>query len=315
MNREDAVKLFNEKIKFYSRRSKVNQSAIAELLNITPSAVSQKFKSNIMMNLNELKVIANAMKLVREEHFELQTLLTKIRSGENTGDDSPFNRFMRECRRKKKYNLAKLSQLSGISPIRLRSFEEDFYISFTEDDAEVLGRIYDVSPDLILSKLPFNVSQNVPYSMPSAEAGIQSVADRDIDKNQRFRRIPVVEFDEFKTYSPQIDIFAFGDLRSSSELIYDIAREVIAVKLPLSYLKLPFNGDGYLLLSDKKPFVFIAKLFFVSDIDRKLHVLQKKFDDDKFYELDSENNPTLFTGKILWSLAVAEVKICPEILA
>ena len=68
-------------------------------------------------------------------------------------------------------------------------------------------------------------------------------------------------------------------------------------------------------MSDKKPFIYIAKLFFVSDTSRKLHVLQKKFDDDSFYELDSEKNPTPFTGDILWSLAVAEVKICPEILA
>lgn len=315
MNREEAVKLFKEKMKFYSRRSKVNQSALAELLNITPSAVSQKYKSNIMMNLNELKVIAKAMKLAPEEHFELQTLLAKIRSGENTGDDSPFNRFMRECRRKKKYTLAKLSQLSGISPIRLRSFEEDFYISVSEADAQVLGRIYDVSADLILSKLPFNEPQDARYPVPAADTGILQVADRDNDNTQRFRRIPVVELAEFKTYSPPIDIFAFGALRSSAELLYDIAREVIAVKLPLSYLNLPFNGDGYLLLSDKKPFIYIAKLFFVSDTSRKLHVLQKKFDDDSFYELDSEKNPTPFTGDILWSLAVAEVKICPEILA
>ena len=67
--------------------------------------------------------------------LEMQVLLTNLRNGESDLL-THFNRFMRKCRKDKGLSLTKLAQITGISAVRLRSFESDFNAYFTLEDAE-----------------------------------------------------------------------------------------------------------------------------------------------------------------------------------
>lgn len=313
MKKEDAVKIFSDKIKSYLKRAKITQSELAVMLDLTPSAISQKFKCNILMSMNELKIICRAMRLASEETLELQTLLAKIRAGD-AGGTSPFNRFMRNCRREKNLSFLRLSQLSGISIVRLRAFEEDLNVFFSADDAEKLSRVYDVSTELLLQKIPFSASEDMVYTYTPDNSGVLKIGERSTELKSSCRRVPVVNAEEFKTYSGTVDLFAFGALRCSAEIIYDIKRDVVGLNVPSSLLQCPFKGEVCLLVTDKKPFVHVAGLFFAMDSDKEFHILERKPDDERFYLTGKDGSSRLFDKELLWTVAVVEIKISPELL-
>lgn len=311
MKKEDAVNIFSDKIKSYLKRSKITQSELAVMLDLTPSAVSQKFKCNILMSMTELKSICRAMRLASEETLELQALLAKIRANESDGT-SPFNRFMKNCRREKNLSFLRLSQLSGISIVRLRSFEEDFNVVFSAEDAEKLSKIYEVSAEIMMQKMPFSVSENMTYTLENS--GVLEVRDGNADVRSSCRRVPVVNADEFKSYSGSVDLFAFGTLRCSAEILYDIKRDVVGINVPSSLLDLSFECEACLLVTDKKPFVHVAGLFFAMDCDKEFHILERKTDDEKFYDTVKDGSRRLFDKELLWTVAIVEIKLCPELL-
>lgn len=309
MKKEVAVKLFSEKIRNYAKRTKITQNELAGLLEITPSAISQKFKCSILMSMNELKSICLAMKLSSEETSELQSLLAKIRAGES-GGTSPFNRFMRNCRRQKNLTINRLAQLCGIAPVRLRAFEEDLTVVFSMEDAERLGRIYDLDPEYMMSKIPVSVSpQMTPF-----DDGVLEFAEPRAPYYQNLRKVPVIDIDEFVSFSNTIDVFTFGELRCAAEMFYESKREVVGISLNSSVLHHPIPGKFCFLVTDKTPFIHVAQLFLTMDNKRNVFMLQRKMDDEKFYFMAADGGEECSQKNLLWKLAVVDIKFTPEVL-
>ena len=314
MKKEEAVRMFSEKIRNHAKRTKVTQSELAGLLEVTPSAISQKFKCSILMSMNELKSICLAMKLTSEETSELQALLAKIRAGES-GGTSPFNRYMKNCRRQKNLTINRLGQLCGIAPVRLRAFEEDSSVVFSIEDAEKLGRIYDLDPDFLMSKSPVPAAAQTPYYSDSPDnGGVLELAEPRAPYCQNLRKVAVVDIDEFTSYSNTIDVFTFGEVRSVSEMLYECKRDVVGINIKASVLHQPFPGKYCLLVTDKVPFVHVAQLFLTMDNKRNVYILQRKMDDSKFYFLDVDGGGECSEKHLLWKLAIVDIKFTPEVL-
>ena len=84
---------FGKLIRDYLRSAEIRQNDLAARLQISGSAVSQMLHGKIVPNQQQLNVICELLQLDRAQAFELQSMLSCIRTGaENMR--SPFNEVM-----------------------------------------------------------------------------------------------------------------------------------------------------------------------------------------------------------------------------
>lgn len=312
MKIEQAKKLFSENIKKYLKRRNLKQLYIATLLDVTPSAVSQMIKCSIFMSQSQLKTVSKGLHLAPEETLEMQTLLANIRNGEGN-IKTPFNKLLRSLRREQKFSIAKLSTLTGISRVRLKSFEEELNVIFSEDDAERLSKIYGCSADFLLKKnrisagsmeyLPEERSANSVLKFSDSEGAYQSQ-----------QKIPVVKLNDLINYQESVDIFVFGTLRCYEEMLYDSDKQLIGVSLNAEELDFPFPAETVLMVTARKPLIYVCRLFLCMDSSRKFHILRKIENKDEFYAATGEDQDKPFAGKIRWSLGIVEIRMTPKLL-
>lgn len=313
MKQAEAITIFSEKIRFYLKKTAIRQKYLASLLHVTPSAVCQMIQGRIMMSQNQLQLVCRTLALSEEETLELQTLLAKIRVGE-INVLSPFNRYMKKRRIEEKLSIPGLSRRSGISVVRLRSFEEDLNVEFTCADAEKLSSIYNCTPEFLLKKLPVSVKREHEYEYPVAKgcAGIEA-ADSYTDYYD-LKKIPLLDLNSMKQYVANADLVSFGQVSCNEEMNYCTERQVVAVKVKSEIMDFPVPGNFTLFVSDKKKFSDVSKLFLGMDTDNNFHILQKFEDRDGFYTCKVSTAPELFSRKLLWTVGIYEMKFEPKIL-
>ncbi|MBR1966983.1 MAG: helix-turn-helix transcriptional regulator [Lentisphaeria bacterium] len=312
MKQIEAINIFSERLKSYLKRSKIKQVYLASVLKVTPSAICQMVQCRILMSQNQLQIICKNLKLTDEETLELQTLLAKIRVGE-INIISPFNRYMKSRRLEAKLSIAKLSNLCGISLVRLRSFEEDLSADFTYADAEKLSKIYNCTPEFLLKKLPSFESHDVVYEYPSANTGRLEAADNSAAYSD-LKKVPLLELNAMKQYSGNADLMTFGQVSCNEEIDYCIEKSVIAIKMKSSVIDFSVPGELVLFVSDKKPFIFVSKLFLGMDKEKNFYLLQKFEGKDDFYTCKADAAAEVFTEKLVWTIGIYEVKFNPKML-
>ena len=84
---------FGKLIRDYLRNAEIRQNDLAARLKVSGSAVSQMLHGKIVPNQQQLATICELLMLDRAQAFELQSMLSGIRTGaENMR--SPFNQTM-----------------------------------------------------------------------------------------------------------------------------------------------------------------------------------------------------------------------------
>jgi transcriptional regulator with XRE-family HTH domain len=312
MTSEEYIKIFENSMKKFIKRAKLRQAYLASMLGVTSSAVSQMIKGRIIMSRAQLRTICEGLNLTQDEALDMQTLLTRIRDGESDYR-TPFNRFMTMSRRQNKLSIQRLSQLTKISQLRLRSFEKDINVDFTADDAEKMSRIYNCTPEFMLQKLNFGL-RSVEYGSISKSGSSEiEVSDNRAAFDTR-QKIYVVRLKDFSEFSDNANLFSFAMARSYEEIYYDLGKEGVAIIADAKELGFAVPGDVVLFVTDKKPLTYVCRLAVCMDSNKKHHLLQKKEDGEKLYELTRDNELAEFTGKLRWALSVIEIKFIPKLL-
>lgn len=116
---------FGKLIRDYLRNAEIRQNDLAARLKVSGSAVSQMLHGKIVPNQQQLATICELLMLDRAQAFELQSMLSGIRTGaENMR--SPFNQTMFALRCQRGLTHQQLANLSGIPASHLMVFENCF---------------------------------------------------------------------------------------------------------------------------------------------------------------------------------------------
>lgn len=312
MNSTEYIKLFESTMKKYLKRAKLRQVYLASMLNISPSAVSQMIKCRISMSRAQLHTICEGLKLSRDEALEMQTLLTRIRDGESDYR-TPFNRFMTMKRREHKLSFQRLSQLTKISSLRLRSFEKDINVDFTYEDAEKIGKVYNCTTDFLMQKLSFGPRSIEYLPVASTDDSVIEVADSGAEYETR-QKIQTVRLKDFSEFSDNADLFTFAKARSFEEIFYDLGKEGVAIAAEGREIGINVPGEMILFVTDKKPMSYVCRMLICMDSAKKCRLVQRKDGSDKLYEVTSDGSWQEVSGKLRWALAIIEMKFVPRLL-
>ena len=140
---------FGKLLKDCLKNTDYRQNDLAARLQVTGSAVSQMMHGKIVPNQQQLDAICEMLALDRAKVFELNSMLSRIRTGaENML--SPFNQTLFALRCQRGLSLQQLSNLSGVSVEHLRVFETCFEAYPTLDEVNRIAPILDCSPAALL---------------------------------------------------------------------------------------------------------------------------------------------------------------------
>ena len=131
---------FGKLIKDYLRNADIRQKDLAVRLDVSAAAVSQMIHGKIVPNQKQLDLICEMLSLDRARAFELNSMLSRIRTGaENML--SPFNQLVFALRCQRGLSLRQLANLSGVPASHLKVFETCFEAVPTLDEAEKIAPI------------------------------------------------------------------------------------------------------------------------------------------------------------------------------
>lgn len=310
MKNQEILKMrFASLMRKYTKRNKVRQVHLANMLDVTPSAISQMFDCNIAMGLSQLSLIARALKINDDELFELQALLNKIRNGDVTVR-SPFNKLMKKLRRSNHYSIAQLSALTGIGRVVLKAYEDNFAVTIRPQDAEILANLYkcEVS-DLIKNAIIANDDENgETYDNPNVE--YTSVAEAQKGYKQEIQ-VPILNIDELTVFSTNAGLVNFADARSIDMLpnrTYDC--EVVAVIANNEKLNMILPGKTILILKEYDAKDHSANVFLGLDKKGDYIIFSKKKSD--IATLLTTKETETVASKIKWQLPIVEIIIQPN---
>ena len=124
------------------------------------------------------------------------------------------------------------------------------------------------------------------------------------------KQIYLTELADFVNFSDNVDLFVFGELRSKESISYDIEKQVVGISAKATEISMPVNGNVILFVTDKKPLVYVCRLFLCMNGEHNFIILQKKEDCEEFFDLEGE----LYGGRVRWSLGIVEIKFTPKLL-
>ena len=292
---------FAHLLQFYIKRSHVSQADLARLFNVTPSAICQMIKCSILFDLEQMNIIAKAIKLKDEELFELTNMLYKLNNGALL--HSPFNKLLKKLRKEKKYSIADLSVASQIPRRRLNELEENFETTIHIDEATTLANIYDYSLRDLLK---------------CAKNGMHQIIDPEDDDNTlgesvqivQENKIPLMPLKELRYHNSNIGFQALIESKNYNHYEYLSEKEVIAIEADNEFLELPFNGTTIIIAREYHPEDPSAKVFIGMDKKENYYV----FSSDTFGNFNH-----FFTGEyslkapnLKWQMTVEEIIIKPQ---
>ena len=187
---------FGQILRTYLQESNVRMTKLANVLGVTPSAVSQMLAGKLVLNQTQLNRICEYLRLDQAQILQLNTILVNIRTGAQIVP-SELNTLVFSLRCQRGLMQRQLSYLSGVSIAELNKLENDPNAVLTPETADKLAPILECSTEKLLQATTGDVSKVAhANSMPC-------VILRDFDEYDGHE--PLVEFARrkaFKTVSP-----------------------------------------------------------------------------------------------------------------
>ncbi len=137
---------FGKELRVALKSSGVAQQVIAQMLEISPSAVSQMLKGTITPNAEKLEKIGEIIGIDRYRMAELRRLRMAIWTGDGVLH-SPFNRLLRDFRFQRGLTVAQLARRTGIAATELRYLEECPEAVPTSTQCQKLAEVLECLPD------------------------------------------------------------------------------------------------------------------------------------------------------------------------
>ena len=223
---------FGQILRTYLQESNVRMTKLANILGVTPSAVSQMLAGKLVLNQTQLNRICEYLRLDQAQILQLNTILVNIRTGAQIVP-SELNTLVFSLRCQRGLMQRQLSYLSGVSIAELNRLENDPNAVLTPETADKLAPILECSTEKLLQATTGDVSKVAhANSMPC-------VILRDFDEYDGHE--PLVEFARrkaFKTVSPA------HSLRLENPVV---------VQASGKDLSLGFPGIAQLIVLDKRP--------------------------------------------------------------
>ena len=223
---------FGQILRTYLQESNVRMTKLANILGVTPSAVSQMLAGKLVLNQTQLNRICEYLRLDQAQILQLNTILVNIRTGAQIVP-SELNTLVFSLRCQRGLMQRQLSYLSGVSIAELNKLENDPNAVLTPATADKLAPILECSTEKLLQATTGDVSKVAhANSMPC-------VILRDFDEYDGHE--PLVEFARrkaFKTVSPAHSL---------------MLENPVVVQASGKDLSLGFPGIAQLIVLDKRP--------------------------------------------------------------
>ena len=293
---------FGKLIRDYLRNAEIRQKDLAAQLQITGSAVSQMMHGKIVPNQQQLNVICELLQLDRAQVFELQSMLSCIRTGaENMR--SPFNTVMSSLRCQRGLSLQQLANLSGIPIPHLEVVESSFEATPTLDEANKFAPILGCTPAALLQSAGVGgLSRMAIDQLITAD---DDSGDKDVSRVKR--QIPLLNLLDLAEFDGK-SLFLFAQCANKAVdwEERDLPDGAVAISASGRDLAIGMPGSVLVLVAEKRPAGY-RELDLCRTEDGKFVLLEMRQRGVKAFRLAGVRKSN--TSPPLWKLPVLEIII------
>ena len=299
---------FGKLIRDYLRNAEIRQNDLAAKLKISGSAVSQMLHGKIVPNQQQLSTICELLQLDRTRAFELQSMLSCIRTGaENMR--SPFNQNMFTLRCQRGLSYQQLANLSGIPASHIEVFETCFEAVPTLDEASRLAPILGCTPAALLQSAGVGgLSSGLIEQL--RQEGAEDEVGEPLGAYQTERQAPLLDLIDLEAYNG--DSFADFAQRHAAKVFElgsrDLPDGVVAINASGRDLAIGVPGNILLMVAPERPAGF-RNLDLCRCGDGKFLLQETRRTGVKEFRLAGTRKPN--ASDIRWKLPVLEMSIRP----
>ncbi len=300
---------FGKLIRDYLRDAEIRQNDLAARLQISGSAVSQMLHGKIVPNQQQLNVICELLELDRAQAYELQSMLSCIRTGaENMR--SPFNEVMFSLRCQRGLTHQQLANLSGIPASHLQVFENCFEAVPTLDEASKLAPILGCTPAALLQSAGVGgLSRAAIDQLTAAGEMTEDEVCEAVGAYRSERQAPLlnlVDLEKFDGKSLAVFAQRAGKVLELGER--DLPEDTVAVSASGRDLAIGLPGNIQLLVAQTRPAGY-RELDLCRTEDGKFVLQETRRNNVKEFRLAGTRKPN--TSPAVWKLPVLEMIIRP----
>ncbi len=300
---------FGKLVRSYLRNAEIRQNDLAEQLQVSGSAVSQMMHGKIVPNQQQLNMICEMLQLDRVQAFELQSMLSCIRSGAETMR-SPFNQLMFTLRCQRGLSLQQLSNLSGIPASHLQIFETSFEATPTLEEATKLAPILGCTPATLLQSAGVGgLSLEVIEKLKEAGEYDDAEVAEPQGAYRTGRQAPLLDLCDLEDFKggPVID-FARRHAKKVIDLAANLPENVVALNAAGKELAIGIPGLVQLHLASEHP-VGYRDLNLCRTPEGRFMLQETRRTGIKEFRLAGTRKP--HNGEVLWQIPVLEIVIRP----
>ena len=281
---------FGKLIKDYLRNADIRQKDLAVRLDVSAAAVSQMIHGKIVPNQKQLDLICEMLSLDRVRAFELNSMLSRIRTGaENML--SPFNQLVFALRCQRGLSLRQLANLSGVPASHLKVFETCFEAVPTLDEAEKIAPILGcTSAALLQSAGVGGLTGNVADAYNSAFGEVAERGEASYRAEQPIPLLNLVDLDAYDGKLPGVT-----------------AEEPVAVQAAGRDLALGLPGSLLVLVADRRPEGY-REMNLCRDVSGKYLIQEMRRGRRKAFRLAGSRR---VFDEVAWELPVLEITVRP----
>ncbi len=231
---------FGERLRRYIQKTPVTQKDIADMLDVTASAVSQILSGRIVPNHGQLTAICRKLELDGNATTELVSMLARIRNGERDLR-SPFNTLLYACRCEKNMDVNQLAKKTGIEVSRLQNLESCFGVTPTLAEVNQLAQALNCAPE------EFLVSAGM--GEPKVSGNTVTLGEIKEEFKTPENLLPLLKLEDLKEMrSSDESIFGFAARKASGQTAAGAGLDVPAVALVCRGNELQLGAEGEVLL-------------------------------------------------------------------
>lgn len=297
---------FGKLIKDYLRNADVRQKDLAVRLGISAAAVSQIMHGKIVPNQKQLNTICEMISLDRAQAFELNSMLSRIRTGaENML--SPFNHLIFALRCQRGLSLRQLANLSGVPASHLKVFETCFEAVPTLDEADKIAPILGCTSAALLQSA--GVGGLVGSAADAAGAAFNEVAESAVSPYRAELTVPLLNLVELDEYDGRGSFAEFAHRRATRSVSMTgiAAEDPVAVQAVGRDLSLGLPGSLQLLLADRRPEGY-REMNLCRDVSGKYLIQEVRRGRRRPFRLAGSRR---VFDEVAWELPVLEIAIRP----
>ena len=300
---------FGKLIRDYLRNAEIRQNDLAARLQISGSAVSQMLHGKIVPNQQQLNVICELLQLDRAQAFELQSMLSCIRTGaENMR--SPFNEVMFTLRCQRGLSHQQLANLSGIPASHLQVFENCFEAVPTLDEASKLAPILGCTPAALLQSAGVGgLSRMAIDQLTAANGQAEDEVCEAVGNYHAERQAPLMDLVDLEKFDGNsLSSFAQRAVKVFEIGTRDLPEDTVAINASGRDLAIGLPGSIQLLVTQKRPAGY-RELDLCRTEDGKFILQETRRNSVKEFRLAGTRKPN--TAAAVWKLPVLEMIIRP----